>query len=98
MDLDNDELNKERQRRNFNRYTEYYNEGKDISFDLYKNMYDDLCRYMELYNNVEEENRILNLMISDMAPMLTTPVTDDMWTIKYYREKAIEKINTKDKE
>lgn len=55
MDLDNEELEAEKKRRNFIEYQKYINENKDVPFDIYKNMYDDLCQYMIVYNEAEQE-------------------------------------------
>lgn len=89
MNLDDKELTHEKLKKNFTKYNQYINKKKDVPFDVYKQMYDDLCSYMDSYNDITSENEILNRMTELMATKLTSPITDEEWVIKYYREKAI---------
>ena len=94
MNLDNEKLACEKLKKNFTKYNQYINKKKDVPFDVYKQMYDDLCSYIDSYNNITDENEILNRMIELMATKLTSPINDEEWVIKYYREKAIEEKST----
>lgn len=96
MNLDDEELAYEKLRRNFTKYNQYINKKKDVPFDIYKQMYDDLCSYMDSYNSIVSENEILTRMIELMATNLTSPITDEKWIIKYYREKVIEEKGIED--
>lgn len=89
MNLDDEELACEKLKKNFTKYNQYINKKKDVPFDVYKQMYDDLCSCMDSYNNIKSENEVLNRMTELMATKLTSPITDEEWVIKYYREKAI---------
>ena len=97
MDMTDEELDYERLRRNFIKYTQVCGKGKEVSFDIYKNIYDDLCRYMDLWNNAEEKINLLERIISEMAEQLTSPVNGKDWVIQYYKDKVEKQIELENK-
>lgn len=88
MDMTDEELDYERLRRNFIKYTQVCGKGKEVSFEIYQNIYNDLIKYMDLWNNSNEKIELLERIISLMADDLTTDYHSKDWIIQEYKNKA----------
>ena len=86
MDLDNDELKATKENATNEKY---------VPLRIYTEVYDKMCKYMELYNTEVDKNDFLEAVIKEMSKQLTTPISGPEWTVDYYKKQVAKKMDLK---